>query len=155
MSFVGDYTVKADVKGRVAIPSAFRKLLENEVGERFVFQKDVFQNCMNLYPIKIWENKVAELKRKLNNYNRNHKRFRAQFFRDTAEVEMDKSGRLLFPKRIAEVMGLEKELVLAGVDEYIEVWNKTIYNENAMSDEEFAQLAEDIMGKDNLNNTDQ
>lgn len=155
MSFVGDYTVKADVKGRVAIPSAFRKLLEKEEGERFVFQKDVFLNCLNLYPLAIWEERVSELKQKLNNYNRNHKRFKAQFFRDTAEVEMDKSGRVLLPKRLVQILALEKELVLAGVDDYIEVWDKTVYDSNEMGDEEYAYLAEEIMGNDNVSNVDQ
>jgi MraZ protein len=66
MSFVGDYTVKADSKGRIAIPSAFRKLLEKDEGERFVFRKDVFQNCLVLIPIKEWEVQVFVLRKKLN-----------------------------------------------------------------------------------------
>ncbi|MFB6340752.1 division/cell wall cluster transcriptional repressor MraZ [Saccharicrinis sp. FJH62] len=155
MSFVGDYTVKADSKGRIAVPSAFRKLLERDEGERFVFRKDVFQNCLVLIPIKEWEVQVAVLRKKLNDYNRNHKKFKAQFFRDTAEVEMDKTGRVLIPKKLYDMLALDKEIVLAGMDKVIEVWDKATYDGNQMDDGEFAALAEEILGNENLENVDQ
>ena len=154
MSFVGDYTVKADAKGRIAIPSAFRKMMAGSIGERFVFRKDIFQNCLVLMPIQEWEKQVALLRKKLNDYNRNHKKFKAQFFRDTAEVEMDKNGRVLLPKKLVEVMGLDKELVLAGMDSVIEVWDKAVYEGNQLSEDEFASLAEEILGNEDMNMED-
>lgn len=154
MSFVGDYTVKADAKGRIAIPSAFRKLLENQAGERFVFRRDIFQNCLVLIPFAEWELQVEVLRKRLNEYNRNHKKFKAQFFRDTAEVEMDKNGRVLMPKKLVESLCLNKEIVLAGMDKVIEVWDKEVYDGNQLNEDEFASLAEEILGKDNFDNED-
>lgn len=146
MSFVGDYTVKADTKGRVAIPSAFRKQLDGESQGRFVLRKDVFQNCLVLYPMKEWDHQVELLRLRLNDYNRTHKKFKAQFFRDTAEVEIDASGRILVPKRLLEMVGIVKEIVLAGMDQVVELWCSEIYVENGMDEADFADLAEDILG---------
>jgi MraZ protein len=150
MLFVGDYTVKADSKGRIAIPSAFRKLMENDEATRFVFRKDIFQDCLVLIPMAEWEVQVEVIRKKLNDYNRSHKKFKAQFFRDTAEVEMDKTGRVLLPKKLSDMLGLNKEIVLAGMDKVIEVWDKTVYDANQMDEDEFSALAEEILGKENL-----
>ena len=108
--------VKADSKGRIAIPSVFRKVLSRDECTRLVLRKDIYQHCLVLIPEKEWEEQVAVLRKKLNDYNREHKKFKAQFFRDTAEVEIDGSGRILLPRKFMESMELDKDVVLAGMD---------------------------------------
>lgn len=154
MSLVGDYQVKADAKGRIAVPSTFRKQLVALGEDEFVLRKDIFQNCLVLYPKSEWDKQVSYLREKLNEFNRAHKRFKAQFFRDTAELSMDASGRVLLPKRLMDLSGIGKEMVLAGMDQTIEIWDKKIYEENAMSEDDFADLAEDILGQTSLDEGD-
>ncbi len=152
MSFVGDYMVKADSKGRIAIPAVFRKVLSREECTRLVLRKDIYQHCLVLIPEKEWENQVAVLRQKLNDYNREHKKFKAQFFRDTAEVEVDGSGRILLPRKFMDVMELDKDVVLAGMDKVIEIWNKKSYDDNQMDGDDFANLAEKILGNESAKN---
>lgn len=154
MSFVGDHNVKADAKGRVAVPSAFRKQFVSAEQGRFVLRKDIFQNCLVLYPVTEWNRQVDLLRTKLNDYNRSHKKFKAQFFRDTAEIEMDGSGRVLLPKRLLELVGISREIVLAGMDQVIEVWCKETYEGNGMEGDDFADLAEEILGDVDFGDSD-
>lgn len=154
MSLVGDYQVKADSKGRIAVPSAFRKQLVALGEGEFVLRKDIFQNCLVLYPRTEWDKQVEYLRVKLNDFNRAHKKFKAQFFRDTAELSIDSSGRVLLPKRLLELAGISKEMILAGMDQTIEIWDKDVYDDNAMLEGDFADLAEDILGQTMLGEGD-
>lgn len=147
MSLVGDYQVKADLKGRIAVPASFRKQLLASEAVEFVLRKDIFQNCLVLYPRQEWDAQVEYLRTRLNDYNRVHKKFKAQFFRDTAELTIDANGRLLLPKRLLELAGISKEMVFAGMDRTIEIWDKEVYENNALSETDFANLAEDILGQ--------
>ncbi len=146
MSFIGNYTVKSDAKNRIAIPATFRKQIAEENESRFVIQKDIFQNCLILYPQSEWQIQVEQLRKNLNPYNSKHKRFKAQFFRNTAEVVLDNGGRILLPKRLMDLVGIEKEIEVAGADTTIEIWNKEIYDNYGLDSEEFATLTEDILG---------
>ena len=95
---------------------------------------------------------MAGLRKKLNDYNREHKKFKTQFFRDTAEVEIDGSGRILLPRKFMESMELDKDVVLAGMDKVIEIWDKKSYDENQMDGDDFANLAEKILGNETMMN---
>ncbi len=61
---------------------------------------------------------------------------------------LDNNSRLLFPKRLLEYAGITKELILFAYSNRIEVWDKNTY-ENLLGNEpdDFAQLAEEVMGK--------
>ena len=146
MSFVGNYTVKTDAKNRIAIPAPFRKQLADSTETSFVIQKDIFQNCLILYPLSEWNTQVAHLREKLNPFNSKHKRFKSQFFRDTAEVALDAGGRILLPKRLMDLVNIQKEIEVAGADTTIEIWSKETYDNYGLESEDFASLTEDILG---------
>ena len=146
MSFVGNYTVKSDAKNRIAIPAAFRKLLAEQEEKRFIIQKDIFQNCLILYPMSEWQIQIERLRKSLNPYNSKHKRFKTQFLRNTAEISIDNGGRILLPKKLIELVGIEKEIEVTGADTTIEIWNKTEYEDYGLDSDEFASLTEDILG---------
>ena len=63
---IGTYECKIDVKGRLLIPSAFKKQLAPVIPKGFVLKRAVFQNCLELYPLEQWE----ELIKKVNSLNR-------------------------------------------------------------------------------------
>ncbi len=138
--------MKADAKGRVAVPSAFRKQFVSDGAVRFVIRKDIYQNCLVLYPEAEWNRKVDELRKRLNDYNRAHKKFKTQFFRGTAELEMDGNGRVLLPKRLMDMVGISKDIVMVGVDQEIQVWCREVYDGGGMDGDEFGDLAEEILG---------
>lgn len=149
ITFIGDTLCKIDDKGRLLLPAAFKKQLGTTEPEvRFVVKKSIFKNCLEIYPIQEWESLIARIRKKINPFNKKHNEFLTQFHRGTAEMELDSSNRLLFPKRLLEQVGAEKEVVLTGVGGFIELWDKAVYDGQAMSDDVFESLAEEIMGSD-------
>ncbi len=64
--FLGNIEVRADAKGRVFIPATFRKQLQAASEERLIMRKDVFQDCLTLYPESVWNEELNELRSRLN-----------------------------------------------------------------------------------------
>jgi len=146
-TFIGDYACKVDEKGRVLLPAAFKKQLSSSsVPDHFVVKKDIFEKCLVLYPGEEWERQCAIIRESVNPYNKQHNIFLREFFRGTAEVQLDTGGRLLLPKRLLDTIEAGKELVLAGQDGKIEIWDKERYEAVGQPEQDFATLAESILG---------
>ena len=144
-TFLGDYTCKLDDKGRVMLPTAFKKSMPADARDTFVVKKDIYSKCLVLYPLNEWEKQVELLRLNLNPYNKEHNEFRRRFFKDTAEVILDASNRLLLPRRLTDEVEITKEAIMAGQDGRIEIWSKDAYNA-IDTGEDFASLAEKVMG---------
>lgn len=65
-SFIGDYTCKADAKCRVVVPALFRRGMAVSGQSLFVLRKNIFEKCLDLYPLVEWEKMLADIKAKLN-----------------------------------------------------------------------------------------
>ena len=151
-NLIGDYTCKLDNKSRVLLPSAFKKQIAPANQDRFVIKKDIFAKCLVLYPMEEWDRQNTIIRAKTNPYNREHNQFLRTFYKGTAEVSLDGNGRLLIPKRLLDEIGAAKEIVLAGQFNKIEAWPKESYERSVSGDEDFASLAEKILGNLNLEN---
>ena len=145
-TFVGDHPCKVDVKGRIILPVALQKQMPAEARDHFVVRKDIFENCLVLYSIEDWNRQLEKIRSKINPYNREHNLFFRNFFKGTAELSLDNNNRLLIPKRLFELAGITREVVLAGQDSRIEIWAADIYDKIDMAADEFANLAEKLMG---------
>jgi MraZ protein len=145
-TFIGDYTCKVDVKGRIILPVAFKKQMPADAQDHFVVRKDIFDNCLVLYSLEDWNRQLDKIRRRLNPYNREHNMFLRNFFKGTAELSLDNNNRLLIPRRLLDLIGAERDLVLAGQDGRIEIWAESVYNKIGMAPGEFADLAEKLMG---------
>ncbi|MCG8697632.1 MAG: division/cell wall cluster transcriptional repressor MraZ [Bacteroidales bacterium] len=146
-TFIGDYTCKLDAKGRALLPAAFKKQLSGEYSDKFVIKKDIFENCLVLYPMEEWERQSKLIRKKINPYKKEHNMFLRRFFKGTAEVILDSNNRLLIPKRLLDEVNADKEIVMAGQNGKIEIWDKASYEQMDLSDEEFANMAEDIFNE--------
>jgi len=145
-TFIGDYTCKVDVKGRVILPMAFKKQMPADAQDRFVVRKDIFENCLVLYAIEDWNRQLEKIRKRINQYNREQNMFLRNFFKGTAELSLDNNNRMLVPKRLMDLIGADRDVVLAGQDGRIEIWAADIYNKIGMPSEDFANLAEKLMG---------
>ncbi len=143
-NFIGDHPCKLDTKGRISFPSALKKQLAADV-VRFVVKKDLFENCLVLYTMDEWERQNETIREQINTFNKDHNRFLRGFYRGTAEVELDSSHRLLLPKRLLDLVNIDKEVVLAGQDAKIEIWAKEQYDTMEENEMDFSRLAENIM----------
>ncbi len=142
--FIGDYNCKLDSKGRMLFPAALKKQLEED-SDRFVVKKDLFENCLVIYTNQEWERQNQLIRSRTNPFNKEHNRFVRGFSRGTAEIILDGSSRILIPKRLLESISADKEVVLSGQDSKIEIWSKQEYERLEEDENEFAQLAEQIM----------
>lgn len=145
-TFIGDYSCKIDAKGRLIFPSAFKKQMQVTDGDHFVVRRDIFEQCLVMYTSSDWEEQMNKIRSRINPYNREHNRFLRNFFKGTAELVLDSSNRLLLPRRLIEVAGIGKEVVLAGQDGRIEIWASERYDQIDMPVDNFADLAEKLMG---------
>jgi len=145
-TFIGDYTCKVDVKGRIILPMAFKKSLPDDAQDHFVVRKDIFENCLVLYSSEDWNRQLEKIRKRINPYNREHNMFLRNFFKGTAELSLDNNNRILIPKRLMDLIGAERDVVLAGQDGRIEIWAADIYDKIDMAAEDFADLAEKLMG---------
>ena len=145
-TFIGDYTCKVDVKGRIILPMAFKKQMPAGAQDHFVVRKDIFDRCLVLYSIEDWNRQLEKIRSRINPYNREHNVFLRNFFKGTAELSLDSNNRLLIPKRLLEIAGISRDIVLAGQDGRIEMWAADLYEKIDMPSEEFANLAEKLMG---------
>jgi MraZ protein len=142
--FIGDHTCKIDNKGRILFPAALKKQLKDD-SDRFVVKKDLFENCLVLYTNEEWERQNQLIRSRTNPFNKEHNRFLRGFSRGTAEIILDNSSRMLLPKRLLDLIGADKEIVLSGQDSKIEIWTKQGYDSIEEDENAFAGLAEQIM----------
>ena len=99
-----------------------------------------------LYSIEDWDRQLEKIRGRINPYNREHNKFLRNFFKGTAELTLDANNRMLVPKKMLEIIGADRDVVLAGQDGRIEIWAADAYDKIDMSAEDFANLAEKLMG---------
>jgi len=145
-TFIGDSLCKIDPKGRISFPTAFKRQSDSADSDRFVLKKDIFEKCLILYTIEEWNKQVDILRAKLNPYKQEHNKFLRNFYKDTAEVTLDNNSRLLIPKRLMELTEIQKDIYLVGLDSKIEIWAQEVYDSLENNDDDFAALAEKILG---------
>lgn len=144
-TFIGEYTCKLDAKGRVILPAAFKKQMPGDSQDRFVVKKDIFENCLILFPINEWERQSRIIRKKINPYKKEHSTFLRQFFKGIAELILDSNNRLLIPKRLLDEIMADKDIIMAGQFGKIEIWAKENYDKIELGAQEFASMAEKIM----------
>ena len=143
-TFIGDYICKADSKCRVVVPASFRKAMTTGGSSVFVLRRNVFEQCIDMYPQEEWERMMQNLREKLNMFDAKHVAFLREFCRGTQEVEMDANGRVLLPKRMLSEVGIDKDMVFAAQDRLIQVWDAEVYAHVAMAPGELSRLAGEI-----------
>lgn len=154
MQFLGNIEAKVDAKGRIFVPAVFRKQLMASGEDFLVLRKDVFQDCLVLYPGSVWESEIEMLRNRLNKWNAEQQQIFRQFVLDAERIEMDASGRILLSKRYLQLAGIDVEVRFLGVDDTIEIWPKEKLDEPLMSPEDFSLKLQDLMDDSLLPETD-
>ena len=99
MQFLGSTDAKIDAKMRVFVPANFRKVLQAEAQSVLILRKDIFQDCLVLYPIEVWDSEVQRLRQRLSRWDKSQQQLFRQFVVDAERLEIDASGRILIPRR--------------------------------------------------------
>ncbi|TRO65632.1 division/cell wall cluster transcriptional repressor MraZ [Christiangramia sabulilitoris] len=149
INLIGTYECKVDAKGRLMVPSALKKQLAPIMQDGFVIKRSVFQNCLELYPMNEWNMLMGKVN-KLNRFVKKNNDFIRKFTAGVKTIEVDTNGRLLIPKDLVSFAGISKEIVLSSAINIVEIWDKDKYEQNLDSSDDFAELAEEVMGNTDL-----
>ena len=120
--FLGQFVHTLDSKGRLTIPAKFRAVLDAGL----VVTRGM-DRCLAVFPPGEWE-KLAGRVSDLPITDRQARALRRFLFASASDVSPDKQGRILIPPRLREYASLDGEVVVAGLNNYIEIWNKDAWH---------------------------
>ncbi len=121
--FMGEYHHNIDEKGRIIIPSKFR----NELGTSFVVTRGI-ENCLFVYSLPEWDKIVTKLN-KLPFTKKDARNFTRFFLSGASVVELDKQGRINIASTLTDYAKLEKDCVVLGVGDRLEIWSNDLWND--------------------------
>jgi len=116
---IGEFTHTIDTKKRLAIPSKLRK----ELGNKAVITRGL-DSCLFIFPVKDWEKLVEKLS-DLPFGEKNSRSFVRLILSGANEVNLDSLGRILIPDYLKNYAQLKKNVIIAGVSNRLEIWNKS------------------------------
>jgi len=138
---IGEYTHAIDPKKRLSLPAKFRK----ELGKKVVVTRGL-DKCLFVYPLRQWQlitEKFAQLPLGQAD-TRGVNRF---FFAGAVEVDIDSVGRILIPDFLKEFAGLTTKVVLAGIQDRVEIWNEKKWTEYKRHIEKQADALAEKLGE--------
>ncbi|MGI9263418.1 MAG: division/cell wall cluster transcriptional repressor MraZ [Gammaproteobacteria bacterium] len=125
--FRGVNKVTLDAKGRLAVPTRYRQRIADVCGSQMVITVDV-DYCLSVYPLPDWEDLERRLMR-MPSLNRKARRLQRLMVGYATEVELDGHGRVLLSKELREFAGLDRQAILIGQGNRLELWDATRWNE--------------------------
>ena len=140
--FIGEYNHTLDTKGRLIVPAKYRE----ELGDEFIVTKGM-SDCLWVYSKNGWNDFMASLSKLPKTHPIANKAAR-HFSAGATCCELDKQGRILLPANLRKFASLDKEVVLAGVLDRIEIWDKN--NWDSVTDVDITDVVEEL-GKLNIN----
>ena len=137
---MGEFQHNIDAKGRIIIPVKLRE----DLGAKFVITRGL-DGCVFGYPLDNWE-KIQEKLKQLPLAKKEARAFTRFFYSAAAEVEIDKQGRINVPSTLVDYANLEKECLVLGVSDRIEIWSKARWESvSSEIEESFEEIAEDML----------
>lgn len=137
--FRGSAPAKIDDKGRLKMPTEFRRLLEGHHGAE-VFVTSVTGESALIYPLPVWEQMEAKLA-SLPSSNRAKQRYLARVNHFGQQLKLDSQGRAVVPQILRDKAQICGEVVVSGRIDHLEVWNRELFDQ---------KLVEEPLGDDDL-----
>lgn len=131
--FRGAYSISLDDKGRLAIPTKYRALLQADCEGQMVCTVDLQQSCLLLYSLSEWqliENKLL----KLSSMNPHERRVQRVLLGNAMDCQLDKNGRILLSSPLRAHAGLNKKLMLVGQLNKFELWDEDSWQQQMQAD---------------------
>jgi MraZ protein len=139
--FTSEFESKLDAKGRLVLPARIKAQLPSGEGDELVIRRG-FEPCLIIYPMVEFKKVFSKISG-LSEFNEEYRKLQRNFFSGTATVELDANGRFVIPKNMLNYAQLEKDLILIGMGNKVEVWNPSIYEKHLIKDPgELSKLAE-------------
>jgi MraZ protein len=133
---LGEFEHTIDDKNRLTLPAKFRQSLSGGL----VITRGM-DGCLYCYPQAGWERLVEGRLATLDPLSREGRMMHRHFFAGAAEAEPDKQGRVPLPATLAKEAGIKREVVVAGVGDRLEIWDRAAWRAHV---KEFEGSAEDV-----------
>lgn len=138
--YIGEHHHNMDQKSRLIVPAKFRQ----ELGTSFVMTRGL-EGCLFVFDIAEWEGISAKMAA-LPLMKKDARRFARMFLSGATEVDVDKSGRFVIPAVLSKYASLEKECVIIGVQNRIEIWSESNWEAFLEgSIDEYEEIAEQLI----------
>lgn len=141
--FRGSHGAKIDDRGRLKIPSDFRRILEENYGAD-VFITSVEGEAAQIYPLPVWEEVEAQLRR-VPRTDRPRQRYLKRLSYYGQQTKLDSQGRIVVPPRLREAAGIDGEVIVTGQIDILEVWNREAFDksleEEPLTEDDFRELS--------------
>ncbi|MDP4184039.1 MAG: hypothetical protein Q8862_02620 [Bacteroidota bacterium] len=148
VDFSNKYTGTVDDKGRVVIPSAFKKEVGESYDGYFIVEKDPFEKCLNIYLPEQWEMRTESIRNRLNINDPVQSRFLDKFYQTFVKLPMSDKGRLNIPNLMLNEKGIKKDVVFTGQGIRIRLWDVEEYEKSLMPEDEFSETFKKLLGGD-------
>jgi MraZ protein len=144
--FTSEYECKLDAKGRLVLPSRIKAQLPAEGGEELVIRRG-FEPCLIVYPMVEFKKVFSKISG-LNEFNEEYRKLQRNFLSGVVTVELDGNGRFLIPKNMLTYAQIDKDSILIGMGNKVEIWNPAIYEKHLIQDPgELSKLAEKYLNE--------
>lgn len=138
--YFGETAINLDAKGRLAIPTRYRELINEQCAGRLVLTYSAFDSgALWLYPEQEWA-RVRDEVMKLSTFKSSHRALQRRLVGSATPVEPDGTGRIQLPLTLRDVAGLEKRVVFLGMGSRFEIWNENTLGQRRVEEE--ASLSE-------------
>ena len=135
---MGEFRHNLDTKGRLILPAKIRENL----GEKFIITKGI-DKCLFVYPLNEWES-IIQKYRELPN-TKEARDFMRFFLSGASECEFDRLGRINISEPLLKYASLNRECVIIGVNERLEIWNKDLWDNFVLENEKnFSNIADHL-----------
>ncbi|HIA95116.1 MAG TPA: division/cell wall cluster transcriptional repressor MraZ [Candidatus Marinimicrobia bacterium] len=140
-TFIGEYAYSLDSKGRVNVPAKFRQSLSEDNENTFVITRGV-DPCIWVYPLSHWKEIESNL-RNLSSISKIHRTFVRNTARYASPSTYDKQGRITLTPSLIEYADLDKDALIIGMINKMEIWNPDRLDETDQQNMEIDPAAYD------------
>ncbi len=139
VEFTGTYNATIDDKGRVVLPAALKKEMGDLAGEPLVIERNLYKECLDVYPGKFWNDRVAAFKNTLDPFDEDDDAFLQFFYENFLKVGMAANGRINIPDDYLHYGHLKKNVRIIGMGRSIRIWDNEIYQKMKMDKSTFIE----------------
>ena len=142
--FMGEFHHNIDEKGRLTLPSKIR----DDLKDNFILTRGL-DNCLFIYPKDNWNNIIEKYNNLPNTKDaRNFMRF---FLSGANEISSDRQGRINIPSTLMSYASLEKECIIIGVNDHLEIWSLDNWNSFVnLNEDNFSTIADNLFANNNI-----
>ena len=144
LMLLGEYEHTIDDKNRLTLPAKFRRAFVDGI-----LLTRGMDGCLNAYTADEWARTVTDKLAELDPLSQEARRMRRFFYSGASEAELDRQGRVMIPGALLEYAKLGREVVVAGVHDHLEIWDRTAWRTELAEVEGGAESAAERLAQRN------